>query len=166
MVFETIYSLYEKEVVNEIKKLKTDEEIKFIERKGIIRDIVLKRLAKALSVAVYRNGKIEDVHCLLYTSALFLDIDGVLNTRTTVVGAPSGRTGIDESRVRLLKKALKQFGDAAIVLTSDWKLMREDGDDFSYLVSMLGKFGLSLSGKTTDVWVDVYKRQAPRWRNG
>lgn len=28
MVFETIYSLYEKEVVNEIKKLKTDEEIK------------------------------------------------------------------------------------------------------------------------------------------
>lgn len=62
MVFETIYSLYEKEVVNEIKKSKTDEEIKFIERKGIIRDIVLKRLAKALSVAVYRNGKIEDVH--------------------------------------------------------------------------------------------------------
>ena len=85
--------------------------------------------------------------------ALFLDIDGVLNTRTTVVGAPSGRTGIDESRVRLLKKALKQFGKAEIVLTSDWKLMREDGDDFSYLVSMLGKFGLSLSGKTTDVWV-------------
>lgn len=85
--------------------------------------------------------------------ALFLDVDGVLNTRTTVVGAPSGRTGIDESRVRLLKKALKQFGDAEIVLTSDWKLMREDGDDFSYLVSMLGKFGLSLSGKTTDVWV-------------
>ena len=70
--------------------------------------------------------------------ALFLDVDGVLNTRTTVVGAPSGRTGIDESRVRLLKKALKQFGDAEIVLTSDWKLMREDGDDFSYLVSMLG----------------------------
>ena len=64
--------------------------------------------------------------------ALFLDIDGVLNTRTTVVGAPSGRTGIDESRVRLLKKALKQFGKAEIVLTSDWKLMREDGDDFSY----------------------------------
>ena len=60
--------------------------------------------------------------------ALFLDVDGVLNTRTTVVGAPSGRTGIDESRVRLLKKALKQFGDAEIVLTSDWKLMREDGD--------------------------------------
>lgn len=51
--------------------------------------------------------------------ALFLDVDGVLNTRTTVVGAPSGRTGIDESRVRLLKKALKQFGDAEIVLTSD-----------------------------------------------
>ena len=61
--------------------------------------------------------------------ALFLDVDGVLNTRTTVVGAPSGRTGIDESRVRLLKKALKQFGDAEIVLTSDWKLMREDGKD-------------------------------------
>ena len=35
MVFETIYSLYEKEVVNEIKKLKTDEEIKFcVEKVG------------------------------------------------------------------------------------------------------------------------------------
>ena len=85
--------------------------------------------------------------------ALFLDIDGVLNTRTTVVGAPSGRTGIDESRVRTLKKALKQFGDVDIILTSDWKLMREDGDDFTYLVSMLKKYGLSLTGKTTDVWV-------------
>lgn len=40
------------------------------------------------------------------------------------MGARSGEPGIDESRVRLLKKALKQFGDAAIVLTSDWKLMK------------------------------------------
>ena len=85
--------------------------------------------------------------------ALFLDIDGVLNTRTTVVGAPSGRTGVDDARVRILKKALKQFGDVDIILTSDWKLMREDGDDFTYLVSMLKKYGLSLTGKTTDVWV-------------
>ena len=85
--------------------------------------------------------------------ALFLDIDGVLNTRTTEVGAPSGRTGVDDARVRILKKALKQFGDVDIILTSDWKLMREDGDDFTYLVSMLKKYGLSLTGKTTDVWV-------------
>ena len=85
--------------------------------------------------------------------ALFLVIDGVLNTRTTVVGAPSGRTGVDDARVRILKKALRQFGDVDIILTSDWKLMREDGDDFTYLVSMLKKYGLSLTGKTTDVWV-------------
>ena len=55
--------------------------------------------------------------------------------------------------MRILKKALKQFGDVDIILTSDWKLMREDGDDFTYLVSMLKKYGLSLTGKTTDVWV-------------
>lgn len=35
MVFETIYSLYEKEVVNEIKKLKTDEEKNLLKEKEL-----------------------------------------------------------------------------------------------------------------------------------
>lgn len=39
------------------------------------------------------------------SNVVFLDIDGVLNTRTSCVAAPSGVViGIDESRVGIFKK--------------------------------------------------------------
>ena len=53
MVFETIYSLYEKEVVNEIKKLKTDEEIKFMLKKQSL-DIVFWN-CKSERIDLYRR---------------------------------------------------------------------------------------------------------------
>ena len=36
---------------------------------------------------------------------VFLDIDGVLNTRTTVKRTPYGYTGIDDARVKVLANA-------------------------------------------------------------
>lgn len=86
--------------------------------------------------------------------AVFLDIDGVLNTRTTVESTPEGHTGIDDARVDILAKVIKKYGSADIVLTSDWKDLRPDSDDFSYLISKLEKQGLKLAGKTTDHWHD------------
>lgn len=82
--------------------------------------------------------------------AVFLDVDGVLNTRTTVERTPDFHTGIDDARVAVLAKAVRKYGNADIVLSSDWKDMKEDEDDFCYLVSKLGKKGLTLAGKTTD----------------
>lgn len=82
--------------------------------------------------------------------AIFLDIDGVLNTRTTVQRTPDGYTGIDDARVAILASSIKKYGGGYIILISDWKSFRISEEDYSYLVSKLGKFGLQIAGKTTD----------------
>lgn len=51
---------------------------------------------------------------------VFLDIDGVLNTRTTVKRTPYGYTGIDDARVKVLANAIEKCGGGDIVLSSDW----------------------------------------------
>lgn len=84
--------------------------------------------------------------------AVFLDIDGVLNTRTTVERTPDGYTGIDDARVDIIAKAIKKYGDADVVLSSDWKELKQEDDDFIYLTSKLEKQGLKLAGKTSDHW--------------
>ena len=86
--------------------------------------------------------------------AVFLDIDGVLNTKTTVEGTPAGHTGIDDARVDILAKVVKKYGNVDIILTSDWKDLRSDNADFRYLISKLEKQGLKLAGKTTGNWSD------------
>lgn len=83
---------------------------------------------------------------------VFLDVDGVLNTKTTVEHTPDFHTGIDDARVAILARAIRKYENADIVLSSDWKDMKEDDDDFCYLVSKLEKKGLTLAGKTTDHW--------------
>lgn len=84
--------------------------------------------------------------------AVFLDIDGVLNTKTTVERTPEGLTGIDDARVDILARAVKKYGNADIILTSDWKDLRLDNDDFCYLISKLEKQSLKLTGKTSGCW--------------
>lgn len=81
---------------------------------------------------------------------VFLDVDGVLNTRTTVQRTPDGYTGIDEGRVEILAKSIESYGGGYIVLTSDWKKMKQTDDDYIYLVSKLEKYGLAISGHTVD----------------
>ena len=78
---------------------------------------------------------------------VFLDVDGVLNTRTTCKHTPDGYTGIDDARVSILSQAISKYGEADIVLTSDWKDMKPTDDDYVYLESKLDKYGLSISGK-------------------
>lgn len=82
--------------------------------------------------------------------AIFLDIDGVLNTRTTVERTPEGYRGIDGARVVILANAIKQYGGAEIILSSDWKTIREESEDIAYLESRLAEQGLKLAGKTIE----------------
>lgn len=84
--------------------------------------------------------------------AVFLDIDGVLNTRTTVERTPDGYKGIDDARVEVLAKAIKKYGGADLVLSSDWKDIKPEDEDFCYLISKLEKQGLKLEGQTIDHW--------------
>ena len=67
--------------------------------------------------------------CLLF----FLDIDGVLNSQTTVERSPEGYRGIDPLRVKVLADAITLYGGGIIVLVSDWKNLSEEDDDWIYL---------------------------------
>lgn len=75
MVFDEIYGLYENCVVSKLEETKTPEEIDTLEKSGFIQDTVLKNLALALTVAIYRNGKIEDIHAGEYDGPY--DFDGI-----------------------------------------------------------------------------------------
>ena len=88
---------------------------------------------------------------------VFLDVDGVLNTRTTVQQTPKGYQGIDDARVEVLAKTISKFGGADIVLSSDWKELEPTDEDYRYLVSKLARYGLIISGHTQD---RMYKRGA------
>ena len=71
---------------------------------------------------------------------IFLDVDGVLNTTTTVQKTQDGYTGIDDARVEVLAKTIEKIGGA---------------DDYVYLISKLALCGLSIDGQTQD---QMYKR--------
>lgn len=81
---------------------------------------------------------------------VFLDIDGVLNTPTTVKITPDGYKGIDDARVEILANVLQKMGGGDLVLSSDWKEMDPQDDDYQYLVSKLQKYNLRLAGQTWD----------------
>lgn len=85
------------------------------------------------------------------SNVVFLDVDGVLNTRTSCVAAPSGVViGIDESRVGVLKKAMDIGGFDGVVLTTTWKNLRKDNVDYLYMIDLLKKHGIQIHGQTED----------------
>lgn len=83
--------------------------------------------------------------------AVFLDVDGVLNTSTTVKQTPYGYTGIDDARVEILAHALEKYGGGDIVLSSDWKELNPKHDDYVYLVSKLKNMGWKYQDKLLTV---------------
>lgn len=89
-------------------------------------------------------------NCRKMSFIVFLDVDGVLNTVKTCVHTPQGYTGIDDARVVLLAKVMKQVGADGVVLTSTWKQMQEDEEDYVYLVKKLDKYGIKILGKTKE----------------
>ena len=82
---------------------------------------------------------------------IFLDVDGVLNSSTSCVSTPSKKyKGVEPKRVELLAKAMELTGAGGVVLTSTWKDMREDDEDYIYLVESLLKDGIQVVGKTKE----------------
>lgn len=85
------------------------------------------------------------------TSVIFLDVDGVLNTKSTCVYAPSGvYVGVDEARVVVLSNAMKETRADGVILTSTWKNMKKEDEDYIYLVNSLEKYGIKVLGKTEE----------------
>ncbi len=86
--------------------------------------------------------------------AIFLDVDGVLNNRFTSSRSPGGYVGVSDELIRNLKEIVKETG-AVIVLSSDWRLLREDPErkkDYKYLARKLLFTGhIKISGHTDDI---------------
>ena len=83
--------------------------------------------------------------------AVFLDVDGVLNTRKTVISSPDGHIGVDDARIEILAGAIEKYGGGDIVLTSDWKNVRIGGD-LDYLRDKLMGYNLEISAVTKEHW--------------
>lgn len=82
---------------------------------------------------------------------VFLDVDGVLNTRTTCKCAPSEMyKGIDEARIKILANAMNECRASGVVLTTTWKKLRSDHEDYLYLKDSLLKYGIKILGKTEE----------------
>lgn len=84
---------------------------------------------------------------------VFLDVDGVLNTRSSCVRTPSGRyVGVEESRISLLSYAMKKNRAKGVVLTTTWKSMMPDDEDYIYLLEVLNNYDIKVLGSTQERW--------------
>ncbi len=98
------------------------------------------------------------------TAVVFLDVDGVLNSRTTCVRTPSEENiGIDEARVDLLAKAIKETRMDGVVLTSTWKDMKKDQEDYLYLLNSLDKQGIIVLGQTKEKQLSKHEEGVLRY---
>ena len=85
---------------------------------------------------------------------IFCDVDGVLNNTVTKERSPSGYTGVSKDLIRNLRAIVRRTG-AKLVLSSDWRLVRDDpvhGRDYRYLKRKLYFTGLlSVTDHTDDI---------------
>lgn len=87
-------------------------------------------------------------------NVIFLDVDGVLNDRSTEDRTPCGFIGLEDSMIVNLARIVEVTG-AEIVLTSTWKsewskLLKDCEPDGAYLSRRLKKHGLCILDKTED----------------
>ena len=97
--------------------------------------------------------------------AVFLDIDGVLNSNNNDYGAGveiSDGKLVDSKAVALLAKLVKET-DATIILHSGWRFWFDDEmnptrPEAEYLVSSLEKEGIRISGVTPDLTTEEIRK--------
>lgn len=84
---------------------------------------------------------------------IFLDVDGVLNSRNTTRRTAGGYTFIGSRQVSRLKHIVRQTG-AKVVLSSDWRYDRDDpkvNSDFLELKAELHRYGIDFYGYTPEL---------------
>lgn len=84
---------------------------------------------------------------------IFLDVDGVLNSRKTIRRTKGGYTFVGSRQMKRLKRIVSETG-AKVVLSSDWRYDRNDpryNSDFLELKNELLKYGIRLYGYTPEL---------------
>lgn len=71
MVIDFIYEKYEEQLMAALRDVFDEEEVEVLYEDGSVHEMVLKLLAKALCMAVFRGGIVEDIH-----RGVFLKVDG------------------------------------------------------------------------------------------
>ena len=83
---------------------------------------------------------------------IFLDVDGVLNSRKTERTTKNGYTFVGIRQLKNLKQIIAATG-AKVVLSSDWRYDRDDpghNSDFLELRDELRKYGIEFYGFTPE----------------
>lgn len=84
---------------------------------------------------------------------IFLDVDGVLNSRKTVRRTAGGYTFVGNNQMKRLRHIISKTG-AKVVLSSDWRYDRDNpkyNSDFLELEKELLKYGIRLYGFTPEL---------------
>ena len=97
--------------------------------------------------------------------ALFLDIDGVLNSKLWNENHPneiSAGKCIDESKVQLLATIIENT-EAFIILHSGWRFWFDDDlkplqYESNYLIDLFDKYNLKIHDKTPDLTTDEIRK--------
>ena len=95
---------------------------------------------------------------------IFLDVDGTINNSTTKARCGI-YIGIDGALVKRLKEIVDAT-DAAIILSSDWRLPSKDDeetDHMKYLRNKLGKQHLRPVGMTPNIKRDQRGHEIQKW---
>ena len=80
---------------------------------------------------------------------IFLDVDGVLNSKYTNARSPEGHVGVMDSKVKLLSKLVEET-NADVVISSDWRLIKDA--DYQYLINKLRYKGrIEIRGETPNL---------------
>ena len=79
---------------------------------------------------------------------IFLDIDGVLNNANTKDRTPDKFIGIEDIFVKRLVDIVRST-KAKVVLSSSWRMMKEDEPDYIYMIDKLKSKGIELYDYTT-----------------
>lgn len=98
---------------------------------------------------------------------IFLDVDGVLNSRKTTRRTAGGYVFVGSRQVKNLKHIIKETG-AKVVLSSDWRYDREDpayNRDFLELKDELLRYGIRFYGFTPELPSAHRGAEIDQWLN-